>query len=196
LREYKHFDYFLNILMTDIYPQPPDDQHSNAIEDVCTKWLPDIAGIETILDVGCGQGQAMEILARYGKVTGVTLGSDADFCQANGLDVRREDMSFLSFDDEAFDLIFARHTLEHSPMPLITLMEWRRVSKQYLLLVLPTLAHYGPGGQTHYYVLSPAQWLNLLDNAGWKIIWVDSSREQKVPFEHRYLCEKAERKRG
>lgn len=181
--------------MTDIYPQPPDNKHVSAIEDVCTRWLPDIEGIKDILDVGCGQGQAMEILARYGKVTGVTLGSDADVCLANGQNVKRADMSFLPFEDETFDLVFARHTLEHSPMPLISLMEWRRVSRQYLLLILPTLAHYGPRGKNHYYVLSPAQWLNLFDNAGWKIVWVDESWEEKAPFEHRFLCAKAGRKR-
>ena len=117
---------------------------------------------------------------------GVTLGSDAEVCLEKGYDVHRYDMSFLPFADGEFDLIFSRHSLEHSPMPLLSLMEWHRVSSQWLLLIVPDLKHFGPSGQNHYYVLTPPQWSNILNRAGWHIIWDDLSEK----IEYRFMCEK------
>lgn len=191
LRNYNNLERYLNELTGDVYEQPPDGGHQAAIDDVTAKWLPQIQGLNAILDVGCGQGQAFPVLSKYaGRVAGVTLGTDAAICQDNGLEVYSEDMTFLSFDDGEFDLIFARHTLEHSQMPLVTLMEWHRVSKQFLLLVVPNLEFFGPSGRNHYYVLRPDQWENLLTRAGWHPIWQDLESE---PMEYRFMCEKKNR---
>ena len=187
MRDYKNLERYLNELMGDIYAQPPDDGHQAAMEKVIKKWLPNLQGLDSVLDAGCGQGQAMPVLQQYAKrVVGVTLGNDADICTGKKLEVYRYDMSFLPFADSEFDLIFSRHSLEHSPMPLLTLMEWYRVSKQWLLLVVPNLDHFGPSGQNHYYVLAPTQWTNVLNRAGWHIIWDDMAE----PMEYRFMCEK------
>lgn len=187
MRDYKRIELYLNSLLEDIYAQPPDEGHQWAIVDCAARWLSLLTGVNSILDVGCGQGQAIPVLKKYaGKVTGVTLGEDCGICQAKGFDVRQEDMSFLSFPDNSFDLVWARHTLEHSPMPLLTLMEWHRVSKQWLCLIVPDLEHFGPTGQNHYYVLRSDQWANLLERAGWHPIWEDNSNQ----MEYRFMCEK------
>jgi hypothetical protein len=34
------------------------------------------------------------------------------------------DFHFIDSGGEIYDLIFARHALEHSPMPILALMEW------------------------------------------------------------------------
>lgn len=191
MRDYQYFERYLNELTGDVYDQPPDGGHQRAINDIVTKWVPNLHNINSILDVGCGQGQAMPLLKEYTKrVAGVTLGNDAKICRDKGLEVYSEDMSFLPFEDDEFDMIFARHSLEHSPAPLLTLMEWHRVSKQWLLLVVPNLQQFGPSGRNHYYVLQPDQWLNLLDRAGWHPVWEDLDSE---PMEHRWLCEKKRR---
>ena len=190
IRDYQRLDTYLNILMAHIYNQPPDPGHQSAIEDIAQKWLSK-SKAKSILDVGCGQGQAIPVLKRYiDKVTGITLGQDIVICLEKGLDVLEEDMTFLPFGNGEFDIIFARHTLEHSPMPLLTLMEWHRVSSNLLLLIVPSYDHYGPKGRNHYYVLLPNQWENLLEVAGWKIIWTDESYLEKAPFEHRWMCQK------
>jgi ubiquinone/menaquinone biosynthesis C-methylase UbiE len=127
------------------------------------------------------------MLAKYARdVSGVTLGDDYDVCRSKGLAVKFADMSFLPYEARSFDLIFARHVLEHSPMPLLTLMEWRRVSRKWLILVVPSLATFEWYGQNHYYVLLAQQWTGLIERAGWEIVWSEDSADE---FEHRFCCE-------
>ena len=186
MRDYRHLDGYLDQLSVDIYAQPPDKYHQELMWDVIQKWIGQLK-VRSVLDVGCGQGESLGMLAQYATdVRGVTLGTDYEVCKQKGLAVERADMSFLPYNPGEFDLIFARHALEHSPMPLLTLMEWRRVSKQWLILVVPSLSAFEWYGKNHYYVLLPQQWLGLIERAGWKIIMKEDSQGE---FEHRFLCE-------
>lgn len=190
MRDYRHIERYLNRLLDDIYPQPPDPGHQAMIESVCTNWLAKLTGLSSILDVGCGQGQAIPVLQRYAQeVQGVTLGEDASICNQAGYRVKLADMSFLPYGDDRFTLIFARHVLEHSPMPLLSLMEWHRVAHQWLLLVMPDPAHYTHVGRNHYYVLNRPQIDNLLSVSGWQAIWQDDSEGTEI----RIFCEKVRR---
>lgn len=187
MRDYQNLERYLNKLLADIYPQPPDPGHQAMIESVCTNWLAKLTGLSSILDVGCGQGQAIPVLERYAaEVQGVTLGGDAAIACQKGHKVNMSDMTFLPYRDDRFTLIFARHVLEHSPMPLLTLMEWHRVAHQWLLLVMPDPAHYLYRGRNHYYVLLREQIDNLLCVSNWKPIWRDDSETTEI----RVFCEK------
>jgi len=188
MRNYRYIERYLNQLLDDVYPQPPDPGHQRAGEEIIHRWLSKLTGLKTIVDVGCGQGQFLKALSKYGYVEGVTLGTDFDIAKSCSFNVYNKDFTFLEFDDKSVDLVFARHVIEHSPMPLLTLMEWARVSKQWLLMIIPSLDIFGPGGQNHYYVLRNDQWRILLDRAGWKPIWEDISKDPVA--ETRWLCEK------
>jgi len=188
MRDYVHIERYLNELMVDVYPQPPDDKQTGYTREVVDGWVASLAAA-SVLDVGCGQGTAIEMLRVHAaRVEGVTLGEeDLAVCRAKGLAVQRADMSFLPYGGEEFDLIFARHVLEHSPAPLLTLMEWHRVSHQWLCVIVPSLSAFGAGGRNHYCVLLPDQWETLFARAGWHVIWrADSATD----FEHRFMCEK------
>jgi len=170
LRDYSRFDEFLDQLCQDIYPQPSDFGHTiyakQAIDEMCPTDIIDV------LDVGCGVGFCQEIFGQLGhQYTGITLGND-DYLEARktGKNVYLGDMTYLPWNDNSFDLIFARHVLEHSPFPLLTLMEWRRVSKKYLLLVNPTPEFWSVAGRNHYSVLYKDQLWWLLKRAGWEIV--------------------------
>lgn len=180
-RNFSRLNIFLNSLIPDIYPQPPDVGHTNMAMTLFDKWFRPYRAIKTILDVGCGDTAFMrEAFESLGMTyTGIAVGvSDPN--------VLNMDFTFTDFDDESFDCIFSRHSLEHSPMPLITLMEWNRISKSWLCLILPNPEVYGWAGRNHYGVLHPIQVEFLLKRAGWSIIWTDDTDNSEL----RYYCEK------
>lgn len=189
MRDYRHLERYLNILQADVYPQPPDAGHDGMAREVISTWVARLTTARNALAVGCGQGNEIGFIQEFIPDTvGVTLGEDYQICVDKGLAVYQADMSFLPFDYDQFDLVFARHVLEHSPMPLLTLMEWHRVSWQWLCLIVPDARAFNPGGRNHYYVLPPEQWRVLLVRAGWQPIWIEDN--QGDPFEHRFMCEK------
>ena len=84
-----------------------------------------------ILDVGCGTGANLEMLARYGDAEGVDISQDAlAFCRARGLTrVREGAAEALPYPDEAFDLVTALDVVEHLDDDVAGLGEMRRVLK-------------------------------------------------------------------
>lgn len=58
-------------------------------------------------------------------------------------------------------------------MPLLTLMEWHRVAKNWLGLVLPVPEWYTYKGLNHYAVMNIEQIQTLVDVADWNILWQD-----------------------
>lgn len=189
MRDYRHIDRYLNELREDIYPQPPDDGHTAMAAAAIGAFVPNL-GVTRVLDVGCGQGFTQPMFAAYGiEWVGITLGEDFKVALAAGLAVRECDFSFLDMGAGLYDLIFSRHSLEHSPFPLLTLMEWWRVGSHWLILILPTPEAFGWAGRNHYSVMSDPQARFLLERAGWHVVKDDMSD----PREFRYLCEHFDR---
>lgn len=171
MRDYKRFDEHLDQLTGDVYAQPPDPAHTEWAKQVVSGYCTTAHGVSNVLDVGCGQGFLAEEFESIGlDWTGVTIGEDYRICKEKKLNVRESDMSFLPFKDGEFGLVFARHVLEHSPFPIITLMEWRRVCSGWLVLVAPGPDYWGWGGKNHYSVMSADQLGWLLKRAGWSAI--------------------------
>ncbi len=196
--DFTHISQYLQALRGDIYPQKPDPGHTDLALSLLAQWLPSISTTEphTVLDIGCGQGFCQEFFELSGWAwTGVTLGEDYTVCKQLGLNVHNADMSFLPFADDSFTLGFARHVAEHSPMPLLTLLEWNRVIKEYLIFIVPkpSKSDNDPsgeivGGRNHYALFPRPQWEALLKWAGWKVAW----QWQDAPEvrEYRYFLQK------
>ncbi|HEY0004015.1 MAG TPA: class I SAM-dependent methyltransferase [Pyrinomonadaceae bacterium] len=93
-----------------------------------------------ILDVGCGTGANLELLARYGEAEGVDVSADAlSFCRARGLEgVRQGEAEKLPFEDNSFDLVTALDVVEHLDDDVAGLKEMRRVLR--------------PGGRALFFV--------------------------------------------
>lgn len=176
MRDYTNIDKYLDELAKSVYPQPADPGHTEWAEDAIDKLMP--KDVKVVLDVGCGEGFCEPIFKSRGVViyTGITLGQE-DYDKAISLErhVVQDDMTFLPNGLEImhYHLIFARHALEHSPMPLLTLMDWYRVSRKYLIVILPAPEYWGKGGRNHYYVLDKEDWEILFFASGWQIVKYD-----------------------
>ena len=217
MRDYSKIDMHINALMADVYPQPVDELHqrwaTKTIHAMVSKMK---VKPDTVLDVGCGEGFCYPIFKSIGiEWEGITLGAeDYNATFRKTPHVKLMDFNFLSsIEDGSYDAIFARHALEHSPMPLIALMEWRRVARKYLMLVVPAGEYWLYHGKNHYYVLDKEQLWWILARAGWYIIYdevfttmdddfhlsrVDKGGKKIVytqpvkDVEYRFLCEKVD----
>jgi SAM-dependent methyltransferase len=96
------------------------------VEEVCREVvrLP-----PRILDVGCGTGANLQMLARFGAAEGVDVSIEAlDFCRARGLtDVKQGAAESLPFADASFDLVTGLDVVEHLDDDIAGLKEMRRV---------------------------------------------------------------------
>lgn len=197
MRDYTHIDRYINELLQDVYPQPEDPGHTSMAQSIIDRWMSGLPECKSVLDVGAGQGFCQPMFERWNvEYTGVALGADVIEAERLGRNVKRMDFSFLDFDDNSFDLVFSRHSAEHSFSPLLSLMEWHRVSKTWLGLVVPAPEHFGYGGRNHNYVLNLEQWGNVLERAGWRPIWhnhTPRSPENDVPMEYCIFSEKVKR---
>ena len=101
------------------------------------------AGAQTqlrILDVGCGTGANLEMLAQYGEAEGVDVSDDAlEFCKQKGLQAQKGLAEKLPFAEETFDITTALDVIEHLDDDLSGLREMHRVTKSggYSLIFVP-----------------------------------------------------------
>lgn len=213
--DFDKFKRHLDDLYEDIYPQPEDAVHSLWADQAIKQLTPD--DVKSVLDVGCGTGFCQGSFNQSIYYEGITRSKrDLEFARKKNRNVFFGDMTDLFYEDESFDMILARHVLEHSPFPVITLMEWYRVSKKYLLIIVPAPAYWEWGGKNHYSMACEQQLWWWFRRVGWRIIgynkmstiddvftitYADNQRrkEEGKPLiywqgmkdvEHRYLCAK------
>ena len=83
-----------------------------------------------ILDIGCGTGANLEMLARFGSAEGVDVSDDAlEFCRRKGLEVQKGLAESLPYADETFDITTALDVVEHLDDDIAGLKEMHRVTK-------------------------------------------------------------------
>jgi len=172
-QRYRRLDAFLGKLRGDIYPEPPSRVHNQLSHDMFKRLMEafPLAPGAKVLDVGCGQGVALEIFRDAGlDPLGITLGEDAQVCRSKGLNVLEMDFAFLDFPDESFDMVWCRHAIEHSVFPFFTMAELHRVLKPggvlYLEVPAPDTACRHQTNVNHYSVLGKSSWLELIRRVG------------------------------
>lgn len=81
-----------------------------------------------VLDVGCGAGNMIHHLSRYGTVIGVDNNRvPLKVAHQRGYDARLADAGDMPFEDETFELVTALDVIEHCDDDLRILRECRRV---------------------------------------------------------------------
>ena len=175
--EFERLAGFLEELKGDTYPEVPAEPHISITRQMVERIAsacPLPAGAK-VLDVGCGQGVALDHFERRGFVaTGITLNrTDVSACRAKGFHVREMDQSFLDFDVAEFDLVWCRHCLEHSIFPYFTLAGFGRVLRPggwlYVEVPAPDTACRHQANQNHYSVLGKSMWTELLVRSGFEL---------------------------
>jgi SAM-dependent methyltransferase len=83
-----------------------------------------------ILDVGCGTGANLEMLANFGAAEGVDVSDDAlEFCKLKGLKAHKGLAEKLPFAESSFDVVTALDVVEHLDDDVAGLKEMHRVLK-------------------------------------------------------------------
>lgn len=98
--------------------------------DLLVRHLPAAAfGAGRLLDVGCGDGQALEILSDLGwRTTGVEVDPGAvAAARAKGLDVRAGTLEEAALAEGSFDAVTSSHVIEHVHDPAGLLAACRRL---------------------------------------------------------------------
>lgn len=115
-------------------------------------------GSGKLLDVGCGDGEALEILRDLGwQVCGVEFDSQAvDAARKRNLDIRQGTLTDAAFPDETFDAITSSHVMEHVHDPRAFFAESRRVLRKGGTLVAVT-----PNVRSRSHVRFGAHWRGL-----------------------------------
>jgi len=176
--------FYYEHVLGQVYSEGDSPFHRTITTDVVERFVDPLSLPKTaaILDLGCGPGYFLDAMRDrgYTNVVGLTLSTDdADQCQQKGHQIRRSDMNFLSDPDESIDMLFCRHSLEHSPFPYITLLEYNRVLKPngrlYIEVPAPDCERPHEDNRNHYSVLGRSMWLSLLKRAGFDIAWHDYS---------------------
>jgi SAM-dependent methyltransferase len=186
MRDWIFLDRFYQELLDDIYPQPDEQGRIDITKEVINRF-PEIQAVTSVLDVGCGEGYLADLLSDQVSYCGVTL-SQQDFDRAISLkrNVILDDFNFLN--GIHAELVFASHALEHSPIPLLTLMEWHQVSTKYLCLISPNPDYYTYIGRNHYSVFNHQHLRWLLRRSGWLVI-----KEYITATDIAFLCQKMDR---
>lgn len=99
-------------------------------------------GGKQVLDIGCGAGNMIHHLTRYGSVTGVDNNpKPLAVARQRGYDVREGAAEALPFDEEQFDLVALLDTVEHCDDDMAVLRECYRVCVPggYLVVTVPAL---------------------------------------------------------
>lgn len=171
-------------LYTHVYDEGPSAQfHGRLTKEVVKMYIDplDLPKDNLILDMGCGPGYFLDEMKErgYTNLVGISLSeNDIKTCTDNGHVVKKYDFSFLpqkdGYYDESVDFIFCRQSLEHSPYPIFTLMEYNRVLKpqsyMYIEVPAPDGVRRHEFNANHYSVLGSSQWHALLVRTGFKIV--------------------------
>ena len=131
-----------------------------------------------ILDVGCGTGANLKMLAGFGTAEGVDISPQAvDFCRERGLDlVKLGAVEQLPYESDSFELVTALDVIEHLDDDVAGLLEMRRVlSRDGRILVFVPAFMFLWGVQddvsNHRRRYTLPHLLKALEEAGFSVEW-------------------------
>ena len=165
-----------------IYDEGDSKFHQQLTKQVVETYVDplDLPKDAHILDLGSGPGYFLDEMKEreYTNIHGITLSpGDIAICEGKGHSIKKYDLSFLpqkdGYYDESVDFIFLRHALEHSPYPIFSLMEYKRVPKRGSKIYIEVPAADGDRkleyNLNHYSIIELNQLAALLEGKGFDI---------------------------
>lgn len=146
----------------EIQSQPTQNYEGWACGQVYEEFLKDLS-IENVLEVGAGAAPLLSLFPESVKKTGLSMGKERP-------EYIEGDMNTPPFEDKSYDLVIARHCVEHSLLPLVMLCEMARISKKYALVVVPVCSDDIATMINHYAVFTPISWRAMFKKAGFTIL--------------------------
>ena len=141
-----------------------------------------------ILDIGSGVGYFLDQMRGLGykNLTGVSwTDGDVKALKDKKHKVIVGDINFIKDDDDKYDFIYCRHVLEHSPFPMIALIEYNRLLKKggqlYVEMPAPMNARMYENWDNHYSIVNDVMLQSLVQRAGFDIEWY---RNAQIPITH------------
>lgn len=143
-----------------------------------------VQGVETVVEIGCGDGSVLGELARRGvgaSRVGMDISSSAVAIasgQSGVTSARQFDGSRIPAADGAYDLVLATHVLEHVPAPEPLVGELLRVARRALVIEVPlerNLSARRPGARAaseaagHLHRFDRAAIRRMLSDSGWMV---------------------------
>ncbi len=129
-----------------------------------------------VLDIGCGAGNMIHHLSRYGRVKGVEVDArPVAMAQARGYDVRQGDATrAIPFPDASFDLVTALDVIEHTDDDAAILREAYRVARPRGILTisvpaLQSLWSYNDEINGHRHRYSSRELRERVERAGFRV---------------------------
>lgn len=137
---------------------PQTAAHTTAAHEVLDDWLPYCGEGGTFLDVGCGTGWLREYATAHGwQYTGLGFQAEADV---------RGDMHFTNAGQ--YDVVFCRHMVEHSPMPILAVTKLHEFTKPGgWCFVMTPAPPYNADYPDHFSVMSRLSWISLFRRVGY-----------------------------
>jgi SAM-dependent methyltransferase len=143
-----------------------------------------IDDVDTVVEIGCGDGSVLEELGRRGVGTsrvGMDISSSALEIAAGRpgvTGVERFDGACIPARDGAFDLVVATHVLEHVPEPEPLVRELTRVARRALVIEVPlerNLSAHRPAARAaseaagHLHRFGRLRVRRMVTRCGWRI---------------------------
>lgn len=165
---------FIAARARETYPEPRTAGHDDLTARMAALVAVHLSPGASVLDVGIGQGPALEWFTEHG-FSPIGIGMDADDLNAcSKYNVRLMDMHEMTFAPESFDCVWARHVLEHSVAPLFVLTEFARLLKPggilYCETPAPDTACAHQTNANHYSVFPASCWRSLTVRAGFQLL--------------------------
>lgn len=159
---YDTVDAYVTKFSREILTQGKENHEGWACQQVYDEFLAEL-DVYSVLELGAGSGTLLDMFPTHIQRDGLSMGKERE-TYIEG------DMNTPPIGDKMYDLVMARHCVEHSLMPLIMLCEMARITKKYALVVVPVCSQDIAEMINHYAVFTPTSWRALFKKAGFKIV--------------------------